>query len=27
MTVRGFRYPSPDAAREDIYDAYLNGSD
>jgi hypothetical protein len=27
MAMRGFRYPSPDAAREDLYDAYLAGSD
>jgi hypothetical protein len=27
MAARGFRYPSPDAAREDLYDAYLKGSD
>jgi hypothetical protein len=27
MAVRGFRYPSPDAARENLYDAYLKGSD
>jgi hypothetical protein len=27
MAARGFRYPSPDAARQGVYDAYLKASD
>jgi hypothetical protein len=27
MSIRGFRYPSPDAARQGVYDAYLKASD
>ena len=27
MAIRGFRYPSPDAARRGVYDAYLKASD
>ena len=27
MAARGFRYPSPDAARQGVYDAYVSASD
>ena len=27
MRMRGFPYPSPEAARQDVYDAYMKGSD
>ena len=27
MRMRGLPYPSPEAARQDVYDAYMKGSD